>query len=83
MEMYDYLSDEDVVEVVYVSKLCINTLNPERFIGLYREVSRDLYRLIEVGIRGYENDYIKEGDIPVIITDDIKFGDELVLSERI
>lgn len=83
MEMYDYLSVEDVVEVEYVSKPCINTLNPERFIGLYREVSKDLYRLTDVGIRGYENDYIKEGDIPVIINDGMEFGDELVLSERI
>ena len=83
MEMYDYLSDGEVVEVEYVSKPCINTLNPERFIGLYREVSKDLYRLIDVGIRGYENAYMKEGDIPAIITEDMRFGDELVLSESI
>jgi len=80
----DYAIIENLVEVKPVKVDCVKRvrlcdLNSSEFIGLFREVSKGLFRLIDVGIRGYENDYIKEGDIPVVITEELRFGDELIV----
>ena len=70
-------------EIGFAKRVSLSSLNSDRFIGLFRETSKDLYRLTEVGIRGCENDYIRDGDIPVIINEGMEFGDELVLSVSI
>ncbi len=70
-------------EIGFAKKVSLSSLNPDRFIGLFRETSKDLYRLTDVGIRGCENEYINDGDIPVIINEGMEFGDELVISMNI
>lgn len=62
-------------------KVSISSLDSEKFVGLFREIKKDVWRLTDIGIRGYENEYMKEGDIVVKLRD-VNFGDELIIKNK-
>ena len=59
-------------------KVKISDLDSERFVGLFREIKKGVWRLNDIGIKGCENEYMKDGDI-VVRLDGVEWGDELVV----
>jgi hypothetical protein len=58
---------------VKISELC-----SDRFVGLFRQIKEGVWRLTDIGIKGYENEYWADGDI-VVELDGVAWGDELII----
>lgn len=62
-------------------KIEVNEINKDKFVALFRQIRTGIWRFTDIGIKGYENDYLREQDI-VVELDDVDWGDEIIIDDN-